>query len=496
METFYWYDLETFGKDPKRSRIAQFAGLRTDEDLNPLGEPLVLYCQPADDLLPSPEATLVTGITPQHALREGLREADFMRQVLDELALPHTCTTGYNSLRFDDEFIRYGAWRNFHDPYSHTWRNGNSRWDLLDVMRLAHALRPDGIVWPQRAAPERADAAGAGSAVTTEESATSFKLTDLTAANDIGHESAHDALSDVRALVEVARLLKRAQPRLFDYALKLRDKRYAGDLLDVASMQPVLHISGKYPATRHNAALVAPICRHPSIETRVIVLDLDTDPQALLDLDPADIADRLYTPARDLPEGETRIALKEIHLNRCPMLVELKSLRAVDYERLRIDPDLAQRRAQKLRDTPGLATKVRAVYAQARGPRADDDVDTALYAGFVPESDQRLFPQIRAAAPESLPAFAARLRDARLPELLLRYQARNWPESLDAQQRQRWDDQRRQRLEHDAGLSEFSFDTHADRVAALRAIHAEDGRVQVLLDALDDWRAGIQRSLS
>jgi exodeoxyribonuclease-1 len=148
--SFYFYDLETFGSDPRRTRIAQFAGQRTDEHLNPVGEPLVLYCKPADDLLPSPEATLITGITPQHALREGVREAELTARVLEEFTASKTCVTGYNSLRFDDEFVRYTFYRNFHDPYEREWRGGNSRWDLLDVMRLAHALRPEGLVWPPR----------------------------------------------------------------------------------------------------------------------------------------------------------------------------------------------------------------------------------------------------------------------------------------------------------------------------------------------------------
>ena len=439
--TFYWYDLETFGSDPRRTRIAQFAGLRTDDELNPVGEPLVLYCKPADDLLPSPEATLITGITPQQALHDGVCEAEQIGRVLDEFAVPQTCVTGYNSLRFDDEFIRYTLYRNFHDPYEREWRGGNSRWDLLDMMRLAHALRPDGMAWPQRP-----------------DGAPSFKLTDLSAANGIGHEHAHDALSDVQALIGLAKKLKQAQPRLFDYCLKLRDKRFAASLLDVAQMTPVLHISGKYSAARGSAALVAPICRHPQIDNRVIVFDLDADPDALLALDADAIADRLYTPTADLPEGESRIPLKEIHLNRCPALVAFDHLRAEDFARLRIDPELARQRVERLCTVDGLAAKVREVYAKPREARTVDP-DAALYDGFVPDHDKRLFPQVRAAAPAALPAFATQFQDPRLIELVFRYQARNWPESLDATQQARWDAYRHARLDSDIGLSEYSFET-------------------------------------
>jgi len=244
--SFLWYDLETFGRDPRRTRIAQFAAIRTDAELNPIGEPVSLYCQPALDLLPSPEATLITGITPQQAMRDGLREAEFFARVHEELATPGTCAVGYNSIRFDDEFIRFGLYRNFHDAYEREWRDGNSRWDLLDVMRLMRALRPEGLEWPLR-----------------EDGAPSFKLDDLAGANGTREGNAHEALSDVRAMLGLARRMRAAQPRLWDYALRLRDKRHVAGLLDLVGATPVLHISSRYPATRHCAALVLPLARHP-----------------------------------------------------------------------------------------------------------------------------------------------------------------------------------------------------------------------------------------
>ena len=186
--SFLFYDLETFGRDPRRTRIAQFAAIRTDSDLNLVEEPLSFFIKPADDLLPSPAATLITGITPQHALREGVDEAEAFARIVEEMSRPETCTLGWNSLRFDDEFVRHGLFRNFHDPYEREWRGGNSRWDMLDVMRLAHALRPDGIVWPER-----------------EDGAASFKLEHLALANGVRQGEAHEALSDVYATIGMAR---------------------------------------------------------------------------------------------------------------------------------------------------------------------------------------------------------------------------------------------------------------------------------------------------
>ncbi len=475
--SFLWYDLETFGRDPRRTRIAQFAAIRTDADLNPVGEPISLFCRPADDLLPSPAATMITGITPQRALSEGLPEAEFMGRLADEFMQPMTCAVGYNSIRFDDEFVRFGLYRNFHDAYEREWRNGNSRWDLLDVLRLAEALRPEGLEWPKR-----------------EDGAPSFKLEHLAIANGVREGDAHEALSDVRALIGLARKFKSAQPRLWDYAFELRGKRKVAALLDVANMTPLLHISSRYPASRHCAALVAPIAVHPKIDSRVIVCGLDEDPAALLALSPDDIADRLYTPAADLPEGEQRIPLKEVHTNKCPILLPLSHLREADFARLGIDRDACLARADQLRTAPGLAEKVRRVFAAERA-REPADADAALYDGFPSDADKRLFPRVRSASVADLAELGPRFDDPRFAELLFRYRARNWPDSLDAADQQRWDHYRRHRLGSDSGLSEYHFTSYYEEIATLRAT-TEPGPKQAWLDALDAWGHDLERQLA
>ncbi|MEO7251699.1 MAG: exodeoxyribonuclease I [Arenimonas sp.] len=476
VSSFLWYDLETFGRDPRRSRIAQFAAIRTDRTLNPLGEPISFYCRPADDLLPSPEATLITGITPQQARREGLPEAEFFARVHEELAQPGTCAAGYNSLRFDDEFIRFGLYRNFYDPYEREWRNGNSRWDLLDMMRLMRALRPEGIQWPLR-----------------EDGLPSFRLEDLASANGTRTGVAHEALSDVRALIGLAKLFRERQSRLWDYALHLRDKRHANTLLDTVGKTPVLHISGKYSAARHCASLVLPLARHPRIDSRVIVCSLDADPTPLLTLSATEIAERLYTPAADLPDGEQRVSLKEVHSNKCPVLVPLAHLRDADFSRLGIDLPESLRRAQMLRDDPNLAEKVRRVFAK-EAHRQPADADAALYDGFAAEGDKRAFARIRSSSPAGLAALTRELKDPRYPELLFRYRARNWPDSLGAAERERWNTYRRRRLGSDSGLSEYDLPSYYASIAALRADNGP-GKAQILLDALESWGREIEATL-
>ncbi|MDQ3494089.1 MAG: exodeoxyribonuclease I [Pseudomonadota bacterium] len=476
--SFLFFDLETFGADPRRTRIAQFAAIRTDDELNEIEPPVDFFVRPADDLLPSPVATLITGITPQDAMRDGVNEAEAFARMQEEMARPQTCSVGYNSLRFDDEFVRHGLYRNFFDPYEREWRGGNTRWDLLDVLRLAHALRPEGVVWPQR-----------------EDGATSFKLEHLAAANGTRSGDAHEALSDVRALIGMARRLKHAQPRLWDYALRLRDKGHAGSLLDVVAMSPVLHVSQRYPASRLCAAPVLPLARHPRIDSRVIVFDLDSDPQGLLDLDPEAIADRLYVRASDLPEGESRIPLKEVHLNRCPAVVPWAHLRETDFARLGLDPETILARAEQLRAVgPLLAEKVRRVFATDR-EREPADADAALYDGFIGDGDKRRCAEVPATPPQALGTRAFGFQDPRLPELLLRYRARNWPQTLTADEQRTWDAYRQRRLRVDSGLSELTLPQYAAQIAALRASHGDEGAKLALLDRLEAWGRDIDTSL-
>ncbi|WP_312915618.1 exodeoxyribonuclease I [Stenotrophomonas sp.] len=474
-ESFLFYDLETFGQDPRRTRIAQFAAVRTDANLKVIDEPVSFYVKPADDLLPSPIATLITGITPQHALAEGVSEAEAFARINELMSKPQTCTLGYNTLRFDDEFVRYGLFRNFHDPYEREWRSGNSRWDLLDMLRLVHALRPDGINWPKR-----------------EDGATSFKLEHLALANDVREGDAHEALSDVYATIGMARRFREAQPRMWDYALRLRDKRYVGSLLDVVAMEPVLHISMRYPASRLCAAPVLPLARHPHINNRVIVFDLEGDIEPLLELSVEEITARLYTRAADLPEGQQRIPLKEVHLNKVPALVAWNHLREADFQRLAIDPAAVEAKAEKLRALgPQLAEKARQVFARERVNDGPIDADASLYDGFLAEGDKGLLSKVRTAPPEALAELEQRFRDPRLPELLFRYRARNHPQTLDATARSRWDAYRQQRF-NTPGLAEQTLPEYIAQIAALREEHKDNPASLALLDALEQWRHTLQ----
>lgn len=423
--SFLWYDYETWGIQPRRDGIAQFAAVRTDAELNIIGEPVDLKCRPLPDTVVSPDAARVTGLDPAECDRQGLSEWDFAARIEKLMAEPGTCVTGYNSLRFDDEFSRHLFYRNLLDPYSREWRNGNSRWDLLDVVRLTHALRPEGIDWPQH-----------------EDGTPSFRLEDLTAANGIEHGNAHDAVSDVLATIELARLVRRHQPKLFDYALELRTKAAVRRQLKFETREPHLHVSGRIPAARGCLAVELPLIEHPDRRNEIIVLDLTEDPSWLLDHNADQVRDWLYTPSDDLPEGIPRVPLRTLHLNRSPMVAPYAMLDDSVAERLSVDRDAIERHRAIVDRWHDLVTLARDVYrSEDRAPFVDPE--HALYAGFIDDHDRGVLNRIRASSdrPEAWPGLAEDLHDDRQRALVFNARARHFPASLSAADANAWRDQ-------------------------------------------------------
>ncbi|HET7300973.1 MAG TPA: exodeoxyribonuclease I [Oleiagrimonas sp.] len=476
--TFFWHDYETSGADPMRDRPLQFAGIRTSMDFEPVGDPVMLYCKPPTDCLPHPVATLITGITPQQAERDGVIEAEFAAVVHDELAAPGTCGVGYNSLRFDDNLTRHLLYRNFHDPYAREWQNGNSRWDVIDLARMCHALRPEGITWPTR-----------------DDGSPSFKLEHLAAANHLEQKHAHDALSDVEATIALARLLRTHQPRLWNWYFGLRRKQAVFGLLDLANMTPLLHVSSRYPASQGCLSMIVPLAMHPNRNTEVIVANLDTNPDDLIKLDADAIADRLFTPRADLPEGVERVGLRTVHVNKSPALAPLSVLKGTDTARIGLDVEQCLANAERLRAADGLAAKVREVYANASDLPPAEDPELALYGGFLPDADKPLLERVRATPPAQLGGNFP-FRDPRYPELLFRYRARNWLDTLDAGERARWEDFRRQRLTRETPLTTLTLDAYFAEIAALRHGPERSSRDQGLLDHLDAWGRDMQSTLA
>ncbi len=469
--TFLWHDYETFGAIPRRDRPAQFAAIRTDADLNEIGEPLMLYCQPAPDFLPDPQSCLITGITPQQCLERGVPEHEFARQVEAAFSEPGTIGVGYNTIRFDDEVTRHLFWRNLIDPYAREWQNGCGRWDLLDVVRMMYALRPDGIEWPTR-----------------DDGKPSFRLEHLSAANGLVHDAAHDALSDVRATIALARLIRSTQPKLFDFCLELRRKdRVAAEMglhLEPAQRQPFLHVSGMFPVEHGCLGLVWPLAQHPTNKNEILVWDCRHDPSELFTLDVETIRQRMFTRSADLPEGVTRLPIKSVHLNKSPMLVgNLKTLQPAMATRW--DIDLERGRAHAALAAGGRSMS--AIWAQVFQKPASGtevDVDEDLYGGFVGNGDRRKLESLRLEKPAALAGLRPSFEDERLGELFFRYRARNFPQSLSAEEAQEWEDHRAARLFDGAGGAR-TVDQLFGEIDALS--ETADERAEAILGALYDY---------
>ena len=409
MSTFFWYDLETFGLSPFYDRIAQFAGQRTDMDLNPVGEPVVLYCRLAADYVPDPQSCLVTGITPQEVKAKGIPESEFAQKINDLFSVPNTCVVGFNNISFDDEFIRNLFYRNFIDPYEREWKNGCSRWDIIDLVRAAHDLRPEGINWP----------------VSKDTGKPLFKLTELTGANNIEQIGAHDAMVDVNATIAVAKLIKEKQPKLFNHYLKLRSKIEVKNLLNLQDTpKPLIHVNKMFTSQYGCSSLILPITPHSRIDNTIVCFNLTQDVQPLLEAKSEDI---FKTP------GVMKIAI-----NKVPFLATTNCLKTKkDYERLGIDVDKCNENYKAIMENrPLLIDKIRANKDDEY--EASNDPDYAIYTKFFTDHDKNLFKVIRSTPPEKRLSLNLDFEDSRCPQMLWRHVCRSYPRVLDAENLKKW----------------------------------------------------------
>lgn len=428
MPTFFFYDLETTGINPRESRIMQFAGQRTDMDLNPIGEPYNLLIRLSDDVVPDPDAILITGITPQQTLTDGMPEAEFLRLFYDEIAVPETIFAGYNTVRFDDEFMRYLNYRNFYDAYEWQYSAGRSRWDLLDVVRMTRALRPEGIEWP-----------------VDEKGSPVNKLELLTKLNGIEHTAAHDALSDVNAVISVARLIREKQPKLYDYLLKIRDKRHVAQL--VTAGRPFLYTSGQYDSDWQKTTAVGMLSDHPKRQGS-LVFDLRYDPTKFTELSPKELAEAMR---RRKDDPGPRLPVKLLQYNKCPAVAPLAVLDSDSAERLKLNLATVETNYEKLLKTNLAPAVLEAVEIlertqQAKYAAIESDVDAQLYEGFFGNEDRTQMSVVRAARPEELTNLDVTFKDDRLRALLPLYKARNYPQTLSDEERATWERFRERKL--------------------------------------------------
>lgn len=421
MDTFYWHDYETWGVNPAEDKPAQFAGVRTDHEFNVIGEPLNILCKPSLDTLPRIDACLITGLTPQNVSESGVNERDFFSAIHSELARPNTCSVGYNSIRFDDEVTRYGFYRNFYDPYAREWQSGNTRWDIIDMVRLCYAVRPEGFEWPYR-----------------EDGIVSFKLEKLTQANGLSHEAAHDALSDVYATIAMAKLIKNVQPKLYEHVFASRHKANVLQALGLGSDQPKLHISSKFGSEFACASLILPVAQHTKNKNEILCVDLRYSPEPLFDYSSEELAKLIFTRKEDLPNSIERIPLKSVHINRSPIVLSPGLINSDVAERIKLDIERCEQHRQQLLNYGDLSKKLRGISEHQTFDNPNRDVEAMLYDGFFSNHDKSTMREIPFMSGDKLADSVFVFEDPRLPELFSRYLARNFPEILSDSDRQQW----------------------------------------------------------
>tara|TARA_B110000967_G_scaffold141261_1_gene144384 strand:+ start:213 stop:1640 length:1428 start_codon:yes stop_codon:yes gene_type:complete len=425
MKTFYWYDYETFGLSPKVQRIAQFAGIRTDENLNILEEHM-FYCKPTHDSLPAPEACAVTGITPQLCDKKGLIEHEFIKKIHHEFSQPETCVVGYNSIAFDDEFTRHTLFRNFIDPYSWHWQHGNARWDILNVARFCYAHKEeDSLIW-----------------VKNEKNRPIFKLDQLAPSNNIEHTNAHDAMADVRATIGIAAIIKKKQPKFYDYALSLNDKKEVRKKAQM--LHPMLLTSSPFGYKTSFTRMVTAICYHPDYADRAIVFNLNQDPEILLELEISELKTLIFSKKTELPKGIKKLELNELVFNKSPMFV--CSPNPNDFK---LSPRLIEKFQLDMRtclknllyiqnNIVKITEKVQLIYKTDDEKPISHDVDQSLYDGFISTTDRKVCEQIQNLSIEEIEGFRPNFEDQKLLKLYLNFKARNYPQFLNDFEQEQW----------------------------------------------------------
>jgi exodeoxyribonuclease-1 len=471
-QSFFFYDLETSGFSPREARIMQFAGQRTDLELKPIGEPVNTLIKLSEDILPDPQAILITGITPQKTLQEGINEADFLKLFSDKVSTKDTIFVGYNSVRFDDEFMRFLQYRNFYDPYEWQWRDGRSRWDLLDVVRMTRALRPDGIKWPYAS-----------------DGKPSNRLELLASVNKLNHEKAHDALSDVEATIAIARMIFNKQPRLFNFLLTMRDKKKVSEL--VLTGEPFIYTSVKYPSEFEKTTVAVMVTQNPT-KQGALVYDLRQDPDQFSSMTVAQLVES-WQWHKD--ETVLHLPIKTLQFNRCPAVAPLSVLDESSKVRLKLDIDLININHQKLiniKDWPDKLLQALDILDKKQQTRFivdKQDVDSQLYDGFFEDQDRTKMEVVRAAKAEELSDLSLDFKDQRLTELLPLYKARNFPQTLTNEERVAWEKYRYRKLF--AGAEKSRLAKFLADLENVKAPNKPKSEQEYLIEELKLWAESI-----
>lgn len=477
-----FYDYESFNISPRAGALSQFAAIKTDEDLNEISVYNV-FCAPPTDMVPEVDACLVTGITPQHAQAEGFSEYDFAGIIQKAMtSSPNTCIIGYNNINFDDEYTRQLFYRNLKDPYGWHFRNGNTRFDLSNMTRLVYALRPDIMNWPE------VDVLDEGGAVIGRR--ISFKLEHLSAANGIVHENAHDALSDVRALIGLWRIIKAKAPDLFDTLFNLRFKYNAENIINGDLAGLFGYVNYKFKDTNY-VSLMKKLGDSYKDKSKVWAWDLRIDPTPFIGMSNSELDEVIKLPFSQLKEqGIQGNGMNAIKTNAVPFVFEKSWLSGDVAERSGLSSPEMKAQVKKslaiLKENPDFIQRLCSVYENREFGAEPTDTDMTLYSGgFIQKEELDLgikFGKLdgwvsRYKMVKSLPA------DSRAYKILFRVVGRNDASVFDEHDTKVWNEYVSDRFQ---GKTENSLLSLADLEARLAEIEFNDDSLHIK-DALTSF---------
>ncbi len=411
---FLFYDIETSGLRDRFDVPLQAAFVKTDAE-NRIQREVTLRRRLPAHIVPSPEALLVTGITPTMLENQPLSHIEMMGEIIQLMSDSKPCmVVGYNNFRFDDEVIRQSFFQTLLPPYAGSM-TGHGRADLLIMLRAVSMLEPDAVVVPR--SPD-------GKPV--------LKLGEVCRANGIGlsEDAAHDALADVLATRALFRLLLDRAPTTVSTMLANATKRGPSSLM--AGDEPVIlgGISRLVP--------VAPFIGSPTNPNARTVIDLSEDPAGLLDLKAPELLALIRSG---------RSPIRSVKVNAQPMMFGWDQAVHALTEPLPLSVYSA--RARALWDHP---TFTRQLALALEGRYADRDpspwVDEQLYSGgFVSNGDAAACERWHHLPWDMRASFAAQhIQDPRLRSLAIRQVFLHAPETLSPDARRRGQDWLRHRL--------------------------------------------------
>ncbi len=394
--TYLFYDIETTGLNKAFDQVVQFAAIRTDQQLNEL-ERYEYFIRLNPDVIPSPQA-FITHRLSLTQLEQGMDEFQAMKIIHDLVNTPGTTSIGYNSLGFDDEFLRFSFYRNLLPPYTHQYSNQCSRMDLYPMTVMYFLFKNDLLKWPEN----------------------NLKLENISQLNALGSGMAHNAMVDVAATLNLAKCFQQ-DVKTWEYLAGYFDKTIDLQRCHQVANDPMgIMIDGKFGANQQYQAAVIPLGLHNHYKNQFVWLRIDNE--NIMQASSEDFLNHTRTINKKIGEPAWVLPLKDRF--RHNYLLE---------NRQKIETTFSW-----LEKNASLVEKVKQHYCNYKYPLIPSlDVDASLYqAGFLSIQDQEVCRKIHLAAPENKGKFLTSLSQNHLKEILIRIMGRHFPNYLNHEQKE------------------------------------------------------------